>query len=172
MYIDVTLVSLFQCARVCQVVQVVPVTLTTNAASQQHVSWRDGDTPGMDDTQVGIFKNTDQISLGSFLLRHNSAALESQVSFEVLGDLTGESLERQFADQQLCGLLVATNLAQGQCQVCIGEVFFTPPFSGTLLRDALVASRLPGLVSTVDLRAVFLVRAILQVQVAALYGGF
>jgi hypothetical protein len=32
---------------------------------------------------------------------HNSRALETQVSLEVLGDLTDQTLERQFADLQL-----------------------------------------------------------------------
>ncbi len=43
----------------------------------------------------------------------DGSALETQIGLEVLGDLTNEALERELADEQLGGLLVATNLAEG-----------------------------------------------------------
>merc|ERR1712047_208788 len=40
-------------------------------------------------------------------------ALEPQVSLEVLGDLTDQTLEGQLADEQLSGLLVPPDLTEG-----------------------------------------------------------
>lgn len=42
----------------------------------------------------------------------NSSTLESQVSLEVLGNFSDQTLEGQLADEQLRGLLVATDLPQ------------------------------------------------------------
>lgn len=48
----------------------------------------------------------------SYLQRTNSGGLESEISFEVLGNFTHQPLEWQFANQQLSTLLIATNLTQ------------------------------------------------------------
>lgn len=45
----------------------------------------------------------------------DGSALETQVSFEVLGDFSNQTLEGQLADQQLSGLLIPTDLTQGHC---------------------------------------------------------
>ncbi|OWK13499.1 hypothetical protein Celaphus_00014541, partial [Cervus elaphus hippelaphus] len=52
------------------------------------------------------------VGLARLLQRHHGRALEAQIGLEVLRDLTHEPLERQLADQQLGGLLVAANLTQ------------------------------------------------------------
>ena len=85
---------------------------TTNAAGQLDVLWHDGDTLGVDGTQVGIFEKTNQVGLGSLLKSHNGRGLETEVSFEVLSNLTYKSLERQLADEQLGALLVPTDLTE------------------------------------------------------------
>ena len=87
-------------------------TFTTDTPGQLDVLGHDGDTLGMDGAQVGIFKKTNQVSFRSFLESHDSAALETQVSLEVLSDLTDQPLEGQFADQKLSGLLVTTDLTE------------------------------------------------------------
>ena len=74
-------------------------TFTTDTSGQLDILWHDGDTLGMDSAQVGIFKKTNQVSLRSFLESHDSAALETQVSLEILSDITDQTLERQLADQ-------------------------------------------------------------------------
>ena len=66
----------------------------------------------MDGAQIGVFEQTDQISLGRLLQSHDGGALEAQVGLEVLGDLPDQALEGQLADQQLGALLVATDLAE------------------------------------------------------------
>ena len=77
------------------------------------VLWHDGDTLGVDGAQVGIFEKTNKVSLRCFLEGHDSAGLETQVSLEVLGDFTDKTLEGQFADQELSGFLVTTDLTKG-----------------------------------------------------------
>ena len=74
---------------------------TTDAASELDVLGHDGDPLGMDGSQVGVLKQTHQVSLSSFLEGEHSAGLESQVSLEVLGNLTHKPLEGQLADEQL-----------------------------------------------------------------------
>ena len=68
-------------------------TLATDAAGKLDVLWHDGDTFGMDSAKVGVLKQANQVSLRCFLQSHNSRGLESEISLEVLGDLTDESLE-------------------------------------------------------------------------------
>jgi histone H3 len=87
--------------------------LSADSASQLDVLGHDSDTLGMDGAQVGIFEKTDQISFASFLKSHDGRALESEVSLEVLGDLTDQPLEGQLPDEKLGALLVATDLSEG-----------------------------------------------------------
>lgn len=60
--------------------------------------------------------------------------MEAEISLEVLGDLSHQALERQLADEQLGGLLVATNLPQSHSarpeekQACVVFFFFYPHF--------------------------------------------
>ena len=75
----------------------------------------DGDTLGMDGAQVGVLEQTNQVSLAGFLQGHDGRALESQVSFEVLGDLTHKTLEGQLADEELSALLVSADLTESDC---------------------------------------------------------
>merc|ERR1712066_145618 len=67
----------------------------------------------MDSAQAGVFKETDEVSLRSLLEGHDGRGLETQVSLEVLGDLTDQTLEGQLADQKFGGLLVTTDLTKG-----------------------------------------------------------
>jgi histone H3 len=47
-------------------------TLSTDAASKLDVLGHDGDTLGMDGAQVGVLKETNQVSLRGFLESHDS----------------------------------------------------------------------------------------------------
>ena len=87
-------------------------TFTTDTPGQLDVLGHDGDTLGVDSAQVGIFEKSNQVSLRCFLESHDSAGLETQVSLEVLSDLTDQTLEWQLADQKLSGLLVTTDLTE------------------------------------------------------------
>ena len=101
------------------------------------VLWHDGDSLGVDGAQVGVFEETDQVSLAGLLKGHDGRALETQVGLEVLGDFSDEALERQLADQQLGRLLVATDLTKGH-----GTGAVTMRFLDTASGRRALASRL------------------------------
>ena len=81
-------------------------TLATDPPGQLDVPGHDGDPLGVDGAQVGVLKQSHNVSLAGLLKSHDGRALEPQVSLEVLGDLTDQTLEGQLADEQLSGLLV------------------------------------------------------------------
>ena len=67
----------------------------------------------MDSTQVGIFKETDQVGFGGFLERQDGRSLEAQITLEILSDFTDQTLKGQLSNQKIGALLVPTNLAKG-----------------------------------------------------------
>ena len=73
----------------------------------------DGDPLGVDGTQVGVLEQPDEVGLGCLLQGHDGRALEAEVGLEVLCDLSDEALEGQLPDQELGGLLVASDLPEG-----------------------------------------------------------
>ena len=78
-----------------------------------NVLGHDSDTLGVDGAQVGVLKESDKVGLAGLLEGHDSRGLETQVSLEVLGNLSDEALEGQFADEELGALLVTPDLSQG-----------------------------------------------------------
>ena len=87
-------------------------TFTTDTTSELDILGHDGNTLGVDSAQVGIFEESDEVSLGGFLQGQDGRSLESEVGLEVLGDLTDQTLEGQLADQQVGRLLVTTDLTK------------------------------------------------------------
>jgi len=67
----------------------------------------------MNGAEVGRLKQAHQVSFGRFLQGHERRGLEAQVGAHVLGNLAHEALEGQAPNQNLGGLLVAANLAEG-----------------------------------------------------------
>ena len=96
--------------------------LATDSAGQLDVLGHDGNSLGVDGAQVGILKQSHQVGLAGFLQSHHGGALEAQVSLEVLGDLTNETLEGELSDEELGGLLVAPDLTEshGSGLVAVG----------------------------------------------------
>lgn len=88
-------------------------TFASDSASQLDVLGHDGDTLGVDGAKVGVFEEADEVGFAGFLESHDCGALESKLGLEVLGDLTYETLEGQFADEQLGTLLVTPDLTKG-----------------------------------------------------------
>ncbi|XDV19092.1 hypothetical protein PO909_024659 [Leuciscus waleckii] len=86
--------------------------LSADAAGQLDVFGHDGDSLGVDGAQVGVLKQTHQISLARLLQGHDSRALEAQIRLEILSDFSHQALERQFANQQFSGFLITANLSQ------------------------------------------------------------
>merc|ERR1712135_24475 len=87
-------------------------TLSTNTTSQLDVLGHDGDPLGVDGTQVGVLKQTHQVSFTGLLKSTDGSALESQICLEVLSNFTHQTLEWQLADQQLRGFLIPPDLTQ------------------------------------------------------------
>lgn len=87
-------------------------TFSTDPAGQLDVLGHDGHTLGMDGAQVGVLKQTNQVSLRGLLEGHDSRGLEAKVSLEVLGNLTDETLEGQLPDEELSALLVTPDLTE------------------------------------------------------------
>ena len=72
--------------------------LSADSAGQLDVLGHDGDSLGVDGAQVCVFKQTNKVSLASFLKSHHSGALETQIGLEILSDFSHETLEWQLAD--------------------------------------------------------------------------
>ena len=66
----------------------------------------------MDGAKVGIFKERDKVGFDGLLKSADGGRLESEVGLEVLCDFTDETLEGEFADEELGRLLVATDLTE------------------------------------------------------------
>ena len=132
---------------------------SADSAGQLNVFGHDGDTLGVDGAQVGVFKQTNKVSLASLLKSHHSGALETQIGLEILSDFSHQTLEGQLADQQLGRFLVTTDLTKSDC---------TRPVTMRLLdstsgRRALTSGLcVRGAFPPVDLRAVCFVRAIFE----------
>jgi len=128
-------------------------TFSADTAGQLDVLGHDGDTLGVDGTQVGVFKETNEVSLGGFLESHHGRGLEAEVSLEVLSDFTHKSLEGQLADKQFSALLVATDFTKGDgtrpvpvglLDTTSGRSRFTGSFGGQLLARSLSSSGFTG----------------------------
>jgi hypothetical protein len=113
----------------------------------------DGNTLGVDGSQVGILKQGDQVSLRSLLEGTNSRGLEAEIGLEVLSDLTDEPLEGELAAQELGRLLVATDLTEsnGSGAVTVrlldttsGRGRLAGGLGGELLAGGLASGRLAG----------------------------
>ena len=87
--------------------------LASQSSGQLDVLLLDGDSLGVDGTQVGVLKQGDQVGLNGLLQSTNGRGLESQVGLEILGNLSHQSLERQLSDQELSRLLESSDLSQG-----------------------------------------------------------
>ena len=79
---------------------------STDTAGELDVLRHDRHTLGVDRTQVGVFKQPDQVRLGRLLQRQHRRRLKAQIRLEILRDFTHETLERELANQKLGRLLV------------------------------------------------------------------
>jgi hypothetical protein len=72
----------------------------------------DGNTLGVNGTQVGILEKTDQVSLSSFLKGQDSSRLETKIRLEILSDFTDKTLEWCLTDQEISRLLVLADFTK------------------------------------------------------------
>jgi hypothetical protein len=96
--------------------------LATDAAGELDVLGHDGDTLGVDGSQVGVLEEADEVSLGRLLKGKDGRSLEAEIGLVVLGNLSHQALERQLADEELGRLLVASDLTKsdGARSVSVG----------------------------------------------------
>ena len=86
--------------------------LTTKAAGKLDVLGLDGDALGVDGAKVCVLEEGDEVGLNGLLESTDGGGLEAEVGLEILSDLANQTLERKLADQELSGLLVATDLTE------------------------------------------------------------
>ncbi len=99
----------------------------------------DGYTFGVDGAEVGVFEETDQVSLSGFLEGEDSGGLETKVVLELSSDLTDESLEGELSDEELGALLETSEFAEvnGSEIEAVGLLYTS---SGDVLLGSLLAS--------------------------------
>lgn len=85
----------------------------TNPASELDISWHESHALGVDGAQVGVLEERDEVIFRRFLQSHDGGGLEAMIRLELLSDLADQTLEGQFAKQEIGGLLVTTDLAEG-----------------------------------------------------------
>ena len=66
----------------------------------------------MDGAKIGVLEEGDEIGLNGLLESTDGRGLEAEVGLEVLSDFANQTLEWKLADQELSGLLVATDLTE------------------------------------------------------------
>ena len=75
--------------------------LSADTTGKLNVLGHDGYTLGMDGAKVCVLEETYEVGLSSLLKSEDSRSLESEVTFEILGDLTHETLKRKLADEEI-----------------------------------------------------------------------
>ena len=108
-------------------------TLSPDSSCQLDVFWHDGDSPGVDSTQIGIFKQADKVRLRCLLKTQERCCLEPQACLDILCDLPHYPLERQLSDEQRRTALVMTDVFQSHssCPVPVG--LYSPPLHPCLV---------------------------------------
>ena len=78
----------------------------------------DGYTLGMNGAKISVFEKRNEIRFNGLLESADGGRLKAQIGFEVLRNFTYETLEREFANEELGRFLVATNLTESDssCQ--------------------------------------------------------
>jgi hypothetical protein len=122
--------------------------LTSDTTGQLDILGHDSDTLGVNGTQVGIFKESNEVGFGRLLKGQHGRSLETQIGFEILSNLTNQTLEGQLANQKIRRLLVPTNLTKsnssgtvtmGLLDTSSGRSRFTCGLGGKLLTRSLAS---------------------------------
>ena len=124
--------------------------LSSDSSGELDILWHDGDSLGVDGAEVGVFEETDEVSLSGLLEGEDGGALESEVVLELRSDLADESLEGELSDEELGGLLETSDLAEsdGAWSEAVGLLDTTS--GGGLLDGSLVGNVLSwGLATSV-----------------------
>ncbi len=86
---------------------------TTNSAGELHILGHDGNSLGVDGAEVGVLEEADHVSFGGLLEGENGGGLETELVSVLRGDFTDESLEGELSNEELGGLLEASDFTEG-----------------------------------------------------------
>ena len=86
--------------------------LTADSAGELHVLRHDGDTLGMDGAEVSVLEEANHVSLRGLLEGKDGRGLETELVSVLRSDLTDESLEGEFPDEELGALLETSDLTE------------------------------------------------------------
>ncbi len=78
----------------------------------------------MDSTQVSVLKQTNEVGLCCFLQGKDGRPLESKVCLEILGNLSNEALEWEFADQEFRAFLITADFTKSHSTRAVPVGFF------------------------------------------------
>ena len=87
--------------------------VSSDSLGELHVLGHDGDSSGVDGTEVGVLEKTNHVGLRGFLESKDGGRLESEVVLVLGGDLSDESLERKLSDEELGGFLESSDFSEG-----------------------------------------------------------
>merc|ERR1719321_75439 len=87
--------------------------LTSDSSGELHVLGHDGNSLSVDGTEVGVLEESNHVSLSGLLESEDGGGLESEISLEIVGDLSDESLEGEFPDEELSRFLESSDLSKG-----------------------------------------------------------
>ena len=125
--------------------------LSPDTTSKLDILGHDGNSLGVDGTEIGILEEPHEVGFGGFLQSEHSRALEAEIRLEVLCDLTHEALEGELSDEELRALLILPDLSQGHSawaeamgllHAACSRGGFTSGLCGQLLAGSLSACRL------------------------------
>ena len=122
--------------------------LSSDSPGQLDVLGHDGDSLGVDGAQVGVLEQTNKVGLAGLLESHDSRGLEPEVSLEVLGDLSHQTLEGQLADEELSGLLVSSDLTESDGSWSVSVRLLDSSSGWSRLPGSLGGQLLPGSLSS------------------------
>ena len=89
------------------------IPLSSDSPGKLHVLGHYGDSLCMDSAQVGVLKQPNKVSLRCLLEAQHGSGLEAEISLVFLCNLANKTLERKFSNEEVRGLLVATDLPEG-----------------------------------------------------------
>ena len=87
--------------------------LSSDSSCELHVLWHDGDSLGVDGAEVSVLEEWNEVSFSGLLESKDGRWLESQVSLELLSNLSYESLEWELSDEEFSWFLVSSNFSEG-----------------------------------------------------------
>ena len=86
--------------------------LTSDSPSELDILSHDSHTLSVDGSEVGVLEQTNKVSLSGLLEGKHGTRLETEISLEVLSNLSHETLERKLSDQKLSALLISSDLSK------------------------------------------------------------